>query len=424
MARPFAGIHRTASVWMFLASIGLGSRTRFSDRELDQDVMNRIIRREVQLEHLSGRRHPEAQEEVSRQQSLLSPVQMLSMLLLAIRGADAFMFDRTLARGSDRLSRRRFLGHPSMISSGVVRGEIRVDRAVASAIAMTESEKVEAELSAAVQNCSDAEALVEQKQSRLQTLESALEVKSFDLEEIQQQLREAQVKLTEARANEALIEAKLRETREADAAVEAQLPSAGGSSKIAVPKVHTPGPRTAGAPPPDDLADEVMLSIVKQEMSDSDVNELVWKYLGYRRDEESGKWDASGVFPKWAQKYPEPPDLVGVTRTYSKEVDEPVLRAVQSLQRSVPREHKDNLRAFLSRLGWRGFKMAGLTPNMTRRAQVSNWLFYYREALHGVSLEELRRRREVRAAQEAADEENAKARGESQATGTTKQGVI
>ena len=34
--------------------------------------------------------------------------------------------------------------------------------------------------------------------------------------------------------------------------------------------------------------------------------------------------------------------------------------------------------------------------------QVANWLLYYREALHGVPIEELRRRREVRAEEEAA----------------------
>ena len=189
------------------------------------------------------------------------------------------------------------------------------------------------------------------------------------------------------------------------------------------------GPNTAGAPAPDDLADEVMLSIVLQEMSDADVNALVWKYLGYSKTDD-GMWDSSKVFPKWAAKFPEPPDLVGVTRTYTREVDEPVLRAVQALQKSVPTEHKDNLRAFLAPLGWKGYKMdapahkntdTGLTPNMTRRAQVAQWLYYYREALHGVSVEELRKRRDERAAAEAA----AVAAGEApRPTGTTKQGVL
>ena len=163
-----------------------------------------------------------------------------------------------------------------------------------------------------------------------------------------------------------------------------------------------PGPRTAMLPAPDDLADEVMLSIIKQEMPDQEVNDLVWKYLGYKLDETTGAWDTSDVFPNWRKQYPEPPDLVGVTRTYTRAVDEPVLRAVQTLQRSVASEHKNNLRAFLKPLGWNGYKMEGLTPNMTRRAQVANWLLYYREALHGVPVDELRRRREERAKAEAA----------------------
>jgi len=181
----------------------------------------------------------------------------------------------------------------------------------------------------------------------------------------------------------------------------------------AAPKERKQGPNTAGAPPPDDLSDENMLDIVLERKTDEEVNALIWKYIGYRYDDEAGAWDASRVFPKWAAKYPTPPDLLGVTRTYTREIDEPVLRAVQVLQKSVPREHKDNLRAFLKPLGWNGYKMEGLTPNKTRRAQVAQWLYYYREALHGVSIEELRRRRDERAKTEQAGP-----------TGTINQAVI
>jgi hypothetical protein len=95
-------------------------------------------------------------------------------------------------------------------------------------------------------------------------------------------------------------------------------------------KERIAGPRTAALPPPDDLSDEVMLSIVDQEMSDEDVNALIWKYLGYRYNAEQEGWDASAVFPKWAAKYPQPPDLVGVTRTYTREIDEPVRESSMS----------------------------------------------------------------------------------------------
>lgn len=91
-----------------------------------------------------------------------------------------------------------------------------------------------------------------------------------------------------------------------------------------------PSPPSSGAwlPVPPDLADEQLLKIVLQEMPDQEVNDLVWKYLGYRYDEASAGWDASAVFPNWAAKYPQPPDLIGVTRTYTKDVDEPVREAL------------------------------------------------------------------------------------------------
>ena len=172
------------------------------------------------------------------------------------------------------------------------------------------------------------------------------------------------------------------------------------------------GPNTAGAPPPADLLDEELLKIVKLENTDAEVNNLVWKYLGYRKDEASGEWDASAVFPKWAAKYPQPPDLVGVTRVYSPDVDEPVLRANQALHRSIPMAHKDGIRENLRAepVRFLGFKLAGLTPNKTRRAQCANWLLYYRAALWRVPLDELiaRRDRDVEAENRAAI-----ARGES-----------
>ncbi len=178
----------------------------------------------------------------------------------------------------------------------------------------------------------------------------------------------------------------------------------------------------ATAPLADALADEQLLRIVTSQTTDAETNELAWRCLGYVRSEQAQSgWDGSAVFPKWRKKYPQPPDLIGVTRTYSREVDEPVLRAVQALQQSVAREHKGALRPTLKPLGWSGFKLAGLTPNMTRRAQVATWLLYYRRELMGYSLEELIARREERAAAEALEQERP---DQSPATGTTKQSVV
>ena len=41
---------------------------------------------------------------------------------------------------------------------------------------------------------------------------------------------------------------------------------------------------------------------------------------GYRYVPTEGRWDNTRVFPKWRARYPDPPDLVGVTRIYEKYV--------------------------------------------------------------------------------------------------------
>jgi hypothetical protein len=100
-----------------------------------------------------------------------------------------------------------------------------------------------------------------------------------------------------------------------------------------------------------------------------------------------------------------------VTRKYYPEIDQPVKEACASLTRSVASEYKNGLKEQLRPLGWKGFKMEGLTPNMTRRAQAANWLVYYRSELRGVSIEELKRRREVRRLKEIEDGEEKKPTG-------------
>uniref|UniRef100_A0A7S0N5Q8 Uncharacterized protein n=1 Tax=Pyramimonas obovata TaxID=1411642 RepID=A0A7S0N5Q8_9CHLO len=148
----------------------------------------------------------------------------------------------------------------------------------------------------------------------------------------------------------------------------------------------------------DELDNWNLLRIVHSEMPDQEVNEIVWRCLGYVRNEETLKWDPTNCFPKWAEKYPEPPDVIGVTRTYTKEVDGPVLKANQALVRSIPMECKQNLKAVLKPFGFRGFKMEQLTPNITRRCQATNWLLYYRDYLRGKSMEQLIAEREARRA--------------------------
>lgn len=119
----------------------------------------------------------------------------------------------------------------------------------------------------------------------------------------------------------------------------------------------------------DELAPENIVKIVTLEATDSECNALVWKCLGYALDPETGKYNNDKVFPKWREKYPEPPDLIGLTRNYDPSVDRVVRNASMNLMRSIPRDFKGGVRN-LEAYGFKGFKLKELTPNKTRRAQV------------------------------------------------------
>ncbi|KAL3806867.1 hypothetical protein ACHAXA_005265 [Cyclostephanos tholiformis] len=166
-----------------------------------------------------------------------------------------------------------------------------------------------------------------------------------------------------------------------------------------------------GPPTVEELSNEQMLRIVRSTCSDLEVNTLVWKCLGYRFDSETETWDNAGVFPKWRESHPTPPDFVGMRRVYSRDIDRPCLEANQALVRSIPMEHKQSLKTHLKPLGWGGYKYRELTPNMTRRAQCANWLIFYREELFGYTIEELTERRRLRREAEMAAAE-AKKRAE------------
>lgn len=158
-----------------------------------------------------------------------------------------------------------------------------------------------------------------------------------------------------------------------------------------------------GEPTEEELSNENLLQIVVRgsKVSDLEVNTLLWKCLGYRFDPESETWNSSKVFPKWRERFPEPPDLIGMQRVYSREIDQASLRSNQALVKSVPAPHKQSLKTHLKHLGFTGYQMSELTPNKTRRAQCTNWLIYYREQLFGYSVEELREKREREKQEEA-----------------------
>lgn len=158
-----------------------------------------------------------------------------------------------------------------------------------------------------------------------------------------------------------------------------------------------------GGPTEEELGNENLLRILMIECSDLEVNTLVWKCLGYRFDPEKEEWNDSECFPKWKERYPNPPDLIGMSRIYSKEQDSPSLRSNQALVRSIPADNKQSLKTHLKPYGFTGYKYAELTPNKTRRAQCANWLLYYREELFGYTVEELKERRRLKREAEEAE---------------------
>jgi hypothetical protein len=111
--------------------------------------------------------------------------------------------------------------------------------------------------------------------------------------------------------------------------------------------------------PYEETGESVLIDLFSQVnmISFSQVNTLVWKCLGYRFNVENEEWTPDEVFPKWREKYPTPPDLIGMRRIYSKEIDQPSLKSNQSIVRSVPAEFKQSLKKHLKPLGFRGYKV-------------------------------------------------------------------
>ncbi|MDY6900166.1 MAG: DUF1823 family protein, partial [Cyanobacteriota bacterium] len=58
------------------------------------------------------------------------------------------------------------------------------------------------------------------------------------------------------------------------------------------------------------LTTDTIWAILKDEIDDTTVLNLVWHYLGYGYDESTGKWNADNVSEEWRNEYPEPPDFI------------------------------------------------------------------------------------------------------------------
>lgn len=110
------------------------------------------------------------------------------------------------------------------------------------------------------------------------------------------------------------------------------------------------------------LNTDTIWAIIKEEIEDTTVNQIIWHYLGYRYDETTSKWDTTNVAPEWRDEYPEPPDFIANRPPTVK------------LTRSIPPENKQLLK---EQLGFKGYKVGEFGPRQTRRATAANWLLSY-----------------------------------------------
>ena len=112
------------------------------------------------------------------------------------------------------------------------------------------------------------------------------------------------------------------------------------------------------------LSTATIWAILKEEIDDRTVNELVWHCLGYRY--ENDQWDTSAVDSAWREEYPTPPDFIESRP------------ATVKLTRSIAPEYKQLLK---EELGFAGYKIGQFGPRQTRRATMANWLLGFMKKL-------------------------------------------
>jgi hypothetical protein len=110
------------------------------------------------------------------------------------------------------------------------------------------------------------------------------------------------------------------------------------------------------------LNTDTIWAILNESISDLQVNQILWHYLGYRYHQIPNNWDLSQVEPDWQAVYPTPPDFIASRP------------ATVKLTRSIPAEYKQLLK---EQLGFKGYKIGEFGPRQTRRATAASWLLAY-----------------------------------------------
>ena len=107
------------------------------------------------------------------------------------------------------------------------------------------------------------------------------------------------------------------------------------------------------------LNTDTIWAIINESLSDLQVNQILWHYLGYRYQSAEQTWNLSQVAPEWQEIYPTPPDFIASRP------------ATVKLTRSIPAEHKQLLK---EQIGFKGYKIGEFGPRQTRRATAASWL--------------------------------------------------
>ena len=111
------------------------------------------------------------------------------------------------------------------------------------------------------------------------------------------------------------------------------------------------------------LSKKLFFSILDDQVSDIFVCELIWERLFYIKETSYLDWISSENTPLyWSEKYNNAPQIISERH------------ASVHLTRSIPKNHKQNLKKILD---FKGYKINELYPRKTRRATATNWLLFW-----------------------------------------------
>ena len=111
------------------------------------------------------------------------------------------------------------------------------------------------------------------------------------------------------------------------------------------------------------LSKKLLISILDDQVSDVFVCELIWERLFYTKEKACEYWlSTENTHHYWSEKYNEAPQIISERG------------ASIHLTRSIPKDHKQNLKKILD---FKGYKINELYPRRTRRATAVNWLIFW-----------------------------------------------